>query len=100
MESFTQSFSYINATQRDWSAARSVSRASSRPFRNGRGGLRGFLGNGGWGRRGTRGEGSHAEAIVFRHAGPGVYRYPVDFALYRYDDDIIAPGDAQRVDLL
>lgn len=38
-----------------------------------------------------RGEGSHAEAIVFHHAGPGVYRYPVDFALYRYDDDIIAP---------
>lgn len=29
-----------------------------------------------------------------------MYRYPVDFALYRYDDDIIAPGDAQRVDLL
>lgn len=48
----------------------------------------------------ARGEGSHAEAIVFRHAGPGVYRYPVDFALYRYDDDIIAPGDAHRVDLL
>lgn len=38
VESFTQSFSYINATQRDWSATRSVSRASSRPFRNGRGG--------------------------------------------------------------
>jgi len=39
VESFTQSFSYINATQRDWSAARSVSRASSRPFRRGRRGL-------------------------------------------------------------
>jgi len=100
VESFTQSFSYINATQRDWSAARSVSRASSRPFRHGRGGPREFFGNGGWGRHGTRGEESHAEAIVFRHAGPGVYRYPVDFALYRYDDDIIAPGDAHRVDLL
>ena len=29
-------------------------------------------------------------AIVFRHVGPPVYRHPVDFALYRYDDDIIA----------
>jgi len=50
------------------------------------GGLRRDAGTGG-------GEGrSHAEAIVFRRAGPAVYRYPVDIALYRYDDDIIAPA--------
>jgi len=47
VESFTQSFSYINATQRDWSAARSVSRASSRPFRCGRRGRGGPGGRGG-----------------------------------------------------
>lgn len=30
----------------------------------------------------------------------GVYRHPVDFELYRYDDDIIAFVDGHRVDLV
>lgn len=66
VESFTQSFSYINATQRDWSAARSVSRASSRPFRHGRGGNEGeTFSNGGWGWCGVRGGRGRMQRLLY-----------------------------------
>lgn len=36
------------------------------------------------------GSGRMRRLLCFATRDPGVYRYPVDFALYRYDDDIIA----------
>jgi len=101
VESFTQSFSYINATQRDWSAARSVSRASSRPFRHGRGGNEGgpsVMGVGGgvaW-----EGGGVACRGYCISPRGTRCVSLPCWFRVislwWRYN----SPSDAHRVDLL